>query len=220
MTADPARPPIPVALAHRPTMGGVVVPWVNVRLGDGGVDFRRAHRRRWEAAWKNSLCQMCGRPLRHPTCLVGGPGELDEWLFDEPPLHPECMLYASKACPMLAGRQPFYRTGPTLSEGHRGATCYLPGCECAGWKPSSRADSDSRAGKPAHLWYALYVADYATAVWPDGNRPGLMKVTGGRPQGDPLRVRLISVPGDGRVWQTSNMQQLKEMCGEHGQGQT
>lgn len=197
----PARPAIPMRLAARPTVGGVVVPWVNVQLGDGGVDFRRAHHSRWVACWRRGLCQLCGQPLTHPRLLVGSDREMRAGFFSEPPLHPECAVYASRACPMLAGRQPRFRVGPSISDGHRGATCFEPGCGCAGWVPTPGA-AGGREGEPAPCWYAVYVADYALGVWPDETRPGLMRVTGGRPEGDPLRVRLISAPGRGRVWET------------------
>ena len=40
MPAD-IRPPIPVRLAHRPTVGGLVQPWVNVVLAQAEKAFQR-----------------------------------------------------------------------------------------------------------------------------------------------------------------------------------
>ena len=70
-------PPIPRTCELRPTQAGYVVPWANVTLGDGGVDFRAAHQTRWRACWEHRLCQVCGQPLMSPCVLFGGPAQLE-----------------------------------------------------------------------------------------------------------------------------------------------
>lgn len=184
---DP-RPPIPMALAARPTVAGLVVPWVNVRLADGGVDYRSAHHSRWLACWTNGLCQTCGQDLQGPAkaevvVFLGGPNQLDTY-FDEPPLHPACASYAGKACPMVAGRMSHYADRPHVSNGPRGQTCPEPGCDCGGWTPHTHSDA---GGAPAHEWWQVWARDWALAVDPKGT------LLGGRPV--ELRRRQVSRPG-------------------------
>lgn len=188
--------PVPATAAHRPLLGGVVIPWVNVRLADGGVDFRSPHNTRVIQAWSGRLCQVCGTGLRHPIVLLAGPNQLRQLLFDEAPLHPECAVYASRACPMVAGRQSFYRSGPRISEGHRGEACFEPGCECGGWLPTPGIEG-APGGDPAHPWFAVYVAAYTVVHKPNGVLHGGMVLPG-----DVRAVRVVSTPGTGREWRS------------------
>jgi hypothetical protein len=177
------RPPIPAALAHRPTVGGLVIPWANVVLADGGADFRSVHHSKWARAWTCGICQTCGQALGSPIVLLGGPNQLTSY-FDEPPLHPWCAAYATKACPMVAGRLDRYADRAHVSDGPRGQTCPESGCDCAGWVPHTRG---SAGGDPAHAWWAVWARSFAVAVDPDG------RLLGGIPDAE-LRRRLISTP--------------------------
>jgi hypothetical protein len=169
---------------------------VNVQLADGGVDFRVAHHRKWGEAWTQWRCQTCGERLLRPTVLFGGPEQVARLLFDEPPLHPECALYASRACPMVAGRQERYRGSEPVSAGARGARCYVEGCDCGGWVPHPGPSSGATPNDPAHPWYAVYVSTYRLAYDEDGFLRG-----GACDREHVLRVRLVSAPGRGRVWE-------------------
>lgn len=185
--------PIPARLEHRPTLGGVVLPWANVHLADGGVDFRAHHRARHEACWTRGLCQARGETLTHPVVLLGGPNQLRRLLFDEPALHPECAAYTSRACPMVAGQRTHYADRALVTHGPRGAACYIPGCDCSGWVETP--GGSSAGGSPAHEWYAVYVRTFVVAVRPDGGLIG-----GACQPSDVLTVRLVSEPGKGRCW--------------------
>jgi hypothetical protein len=187
------RPPIPVTCAHRPTIGGLVKPWVNVELADGGVDFRGAHRTKAELAITGRLCQVCGTGLRHLIVLLGGPDQLRHLMFGEPPLHPECALYTTHACPMVAGRMLSYPDRPRLAEGPRGATCFEPGCDCGGW---INHDPGNGGGEPAHPWYAVYTRGY---TWCRDQHHSLQVLT---TPAVVRKVRLVSRPGEGRCWRT------------------
>jgi hypothetical protein len=178
------RPAIPVALAHRPTVGGLVAPWVNVTLADGGVDFRVAHHSKWVTAWIRRICQTCGQPLTQPVVFFGGPNQLETY-FTEPPLHPWCARYAEQACPMVAGRMATYADRPELAHGKRGRRCPDPGCDCGGWTP--HPGGTPHYGEPAHEWWAVWADDWALAKSPDG------VLLGGVPIGE-RRRRLISTP--------------------------
>lgn len=168
-------------------------PWVNVELGDGGIDFRRQHRSRAERAITGRLCQVCGQPLRHPLVLLGGPGELRTLVFSEPPLHPECAVYTSRACPMVAGRMDGARVGASLSEGPRGASCFDPTCDCGGWVPAEQERTVNEPQDP-QPWYAIYASDYTPIRDQHGKLHALTT------PGAVLRVRLVSRPGEGRLW--------------------
>lgn len=197
------RPPIPATCEFRPTIGGLVIPWINVQLADGGVDFRSQHSSRAQSCFLESLCQVCGTVIAGPPyVLIGGPGQLARLQFDEPPLHPECAAYVSSACPMVAGRMLRFADRDPISEGHRGEVCPDPDCDCGGWVPtpdSARVPN----GRPAHDWYAVYASTYAVGATPDGRAHSAILSP------DQVRaVRHISTPGVGRTWKRVSLDEV------------
>lgn len=202
-----AVPAIPASCAQRPTIGGLVAPVLNLRLADGGVDFRSQHQQTFERCWKQCVCQICGSPIAHPAVLFGGPNQLRANHFDEPPMCASCAVYTSRACPMVAGLQLAYASRARLSEGRRGQRCTIPDCQCGGYVlAESTADS---AGAPAHPWYALYISRnaYAVAVHEvitrctdKGCEHTRLLVNGGKLTAPPLKIILVSSPDEGRVW--------------------
>lgn len=220
------RPPIPASCAGRPTVGGLVAPYINLRLADGGVDFRSPHHTKYARCWQKGLCQTCGNPTGHPAVVFGGPNQLRSGRFDEPPLCPPCALYASRACPMVAGRMDRYADRQRISEGRRGRACSEPGCDCGGWIPTE-PNSGGSAGDPAHAWYAVYIdpAAYAVTVhWveltcPDQDcrhdRHERLVVNGGQLTAPPLKVVLVSEPGAGRVWRRLTEQEAAPLLPDH-----
>lgn len=195
------RPSIPVRLAERPTVAGLVQPWVNVQLADGGVDFRQTYGTHRSRAWLEQRCQVDGEPITGLMVFLGGPNQIaGGGYFDEPPLHPECAAYVTKACPMVAGRMTHYRANASITESARGAVCPDPGCDCGGWVATDHTLRDDGSiavalvdraeprGDPAHVWYAVYARSYALAKTPEG------VLLGGVPL-DVLRIRKVSHPG-------------------------
>jgi hypothetical protein len=62
-TGDIALPPIPVRLAHRPTLGGLAVPYVTPRTVDGRHLFGDVDpHRQWQCLTQRR-CGVCGLPL-------------------------------------------------------------------------------------------------------------------------------------------------------------
>lgn len=218
------RPPIPASCASRPVVGGLAAPYINVRLADGGVDFRTPHTAAFERCWTEQLCQACGNPLTHPAVLFGGPNQLRRRHFDEPPLCAPCAVYASQACPMVAGRMPFYAARERVSEGARGHVCPDEGCSCGGFLPSD-PDTYDASGEPAHPWFALYIR---TGAWQltghqvetpcsdrGCNKPHpRMLVNGTLLTADPLKVVLVSTPAGGRVWRRLDADELSQLLQE------
>ena len=162
MTSTETRPPIPLSLAGRPVAGGLALPWVNVHLAGGGVDFRTAHHARYEKCWTECRCQSCGNPTGDPGVLVCGPRQILTRKFDEPPVCPPCAMYVGKACPMVSGRTEIYPERPRVVEGHRGGKCPDPGCECGGWRESDPEHSADQGGQKALPWYACWFIPPAT----------------------------------------------------------
>lgn len=190
------RPAIPVICDHRPLVGGLVKPWVNVELADGGVDFRSRHTTRLIACFQRGLCQVCGFPLNdggHGCLFLGGPAQLRTLTFDEAPLHRQCAVYTSHACPMVAGRMNHVPSGPLVSEGKRGQVCSVPGCDCGGWVKN---DTGGKPPTVPHEWFAVTASGYTTAVDPQG------ELIGGLVRPDQvIGVRRVSTPGSGRCWE-------------------
>lgn len=192
------RPPIPVRYPQASIRGGLAMPYVNVRLADGGVDLRSQHTARAETCWRDGRCQLCGQSIEFTegAALVGGPSQIRDLVFHEPPLHRECMVYASKACPIVAGRWSHYASGPSLAERSRGKVCYEPNCDCGGWVPSPGDPGPRHDGAPNHRWWVVFASRWALAAYPDGRLHGgavdIREVTS---------ARLISDPDRGRVWE-------------------
>lgn len=156
MTAH--RPPIPAQAAARPTIGGLVIPYVQVRLADGGVDFRARHNPSLTVCFERAVCQVCGEPLHARPVFLAQDSALPFLVFGEPAMHAACAAYTARACPMVSGRMAHHPAGPSLSEGPRGRGCDLPGCDCAGWV---RADTPREGGPvAARPWVAVVVETY------------------------------------------------------------
>lgn len=202
---DAIRPPIPATCEARPTIAGVVSPWANVQLADGGVDFRSQHESRVQRCWRECLCQLCGTTITRPIVFFGGPRQLAALQFDEPPLHPECAVYASQACPMVAGRMDRYATRDVVSNGHRGSTCVDPSCDCGGWVPTPGLTFGS-GGDPAHDWYAVYVSNFTIGVTDE--RPDRIHAAVVTPA-QVLAVRHVSAPAMGRTWTRVTLEQVR-----------
>jgi hypothetical protein len=203
--------PIPATCANRPTVGGLVAPFANIRLKDGTVDFRSPHQATYARCWTERLCQVCGGALTRPAVLFGGPNQVASGHFDEPPLCPPCALYASKACPMVAGRQAHYATRARVSEGARGHICPDEACDCGGFVPTD-PDSADHGGEPAHAWYAVFIhpmgynvtGHHVQTRCTDGGCNDLHKrtvINGGQLTAKPYKILLASKPGVGRIWQ-------------------
>jgi hypothetical protein len=222
VTPEDTRPPIPATCAHRPVVGGLVVPVVNMRLADGGVDFRTRHTAAYENCWQRDLCQVCGNQLTNPAVLFGGPVQLRELRFGEAALCTPCAVYTSRGCPMIAGRMASFATREAVSAGKRGKTCTTPGCDCGGAVPTDPSATGS-SGDPAHPWYACYV------------RPGAWQLTGNKVRyrctdkgcehervvingalltAPPLKVVLVSEPGHGRLWRTLTADEVAALIPE------
>lgn len=217
------KPPIPASCAGRDVVGGLVAPFVNIRLADGGVDFRSPHQATYERCWTERLCQTCGNPLGHPAVIFGGPNQLRERHFDEPPLCTACAVYASQACPMVAGRQKHYAVRERLSEGQRGHVCPDASCSCGGFTTADPNASDA-SGEPAHPWYALYIradqlrltGNYVDTHCSDRVCDELHRrllINGANLIGEPLKVVLVSTPEDGRVWQRLSVDESSGVLG-------
>jgi len=201
-------PPIPASCVDRPTVGGLVAPYVNIRLADGGVDFRSPHQTAYERCWRDGLCQTCGRPLTALAVLFGGPRQVRSGRYDEPPLCTPCAVYASQACPMVAGRMPRYADRLRVSEGQRGHICPDAGCPCGGFQPADPNAHDA-SGEPAHDWYAVYVRAGGWQLTahvvetPCSDRGCLHKrtlINGCQLVDEPRKVVLVSTQDAGRVW--------------------
>ena len=221
MTTD-LTPPIPATCAHRPTVGGLVAPFVNIRLADGGVDFRTPHQGTYERCWRERLCQTCGTSIGALAVFFGGPRQLRTLRFDEPPLCTPCALYASQACPMVAGRQSHYADRERLASGKRGHVCPDASCDCGGFTDSDPNAYDA-SGEPAHDWFACYVR---TGGWqltahtvrvPCSDRGCLHDrtlINGAQLLGEPLKVYLVSTQAEGRVWRKLDAAEIAERRAE------
>ncbi|MCK2240028.1 MULTISPECIES: hypothetical protein [unclassified Crossiella] len=165
-------PAIPAWLAHRPTVGGVVVPWITPRTADGRYLLGMLEQTLAEEAIRRRLCGVCGLPLTgQPLVLLMRMSDLPSRCTNEPALHPQCAAYTAAACPMVSGRLTHYRSLPPKLDAHR----------------TLDPQSVHRQGAPAEPWFAVWVKEYRVVTF-HGNLAASYAEHG------PLRIRGISAP--------------------------
>lgn len=179
--------PIPLRCAARPVQGGLVVPWVSAQLGDAGFDLGHLHTSKMNRAFAECRCQICGERITGRIVFFLSDSALPTMHAGEPPLHPECAAYSAKACPMVDGRMPHYRTSLSRVYGPAGKHCNIPGCDCGGWTETSDS-ADTNRGRPAEPWHAVWCNDYAVTA-PDEATAALLR-KGRVPVGVSLGARI------------------------------
>jgi hypothetical protein len=166
-------PPVPVQLAHRPVVAGLVVPYVTPQAGDGRWLFGVIDQQRLWQCLTHRWCQICGRPLDRPLVLLLRETDLTRQRISEPGCHPVCAAYTMRACPMVAGRTGRYRSTPVRLDQHM--------------VPAS--DAPARLGAPAEVWYAVWLDHYDVIIDGINGLPAAC-FAGIRPR----RVRRITPP--------------------------
>lgn len=174
-TASRPVPPVPAYLAHRPTLAGLVVPYITAQSADGRFLFGAIDPRRLIDCLTGYRCQVCGRRLERPVVLLMRQRDLTRQCVSEPACHPVCAAYTAKACPMVAGRMDHYRATPV----HLGEEL------------AHAPDTAVRLGKPAEVWYAVWLDGYHTIIDPINGLPAA-SFAGTRPR----RVRRITPTGE------------------------
>lgn len=153
--ADRSAPPVPVYLAHLPTVAGLVVPYLTPRSVDGRFLFGVVDPRRLAFCLARYLCQVCGRRLERPVVLLLRERDLARRCVSEPATHPVCAAYTIGACPMVAGLMDHYRSTPVR----------------LGGQLAHAADTAARLGQPAEVWYAVWLDGYHTIIDPINGLP-------------------------------------------------
>jgi len=178
-------PNIPLRLAGRPTLGGLVVPWTTGRTPDGRYRFGAVDLDRHNQAMTDRLCQTCGTPLEDRIVFAMRGGDLRALTSHEPAMHPVCSAYASIACPMIAGRMQHYRAASLAGQ-------------LADLGISSHGDpTDARAGATAEGWHLVWASGYRIYTHPRTKLLAAMLL----PE-QILRVRRIATtPASGREQQ-------------------
>lgn len=139
-----AAPPIPVALAHLPTAGSHVVPWVTPRTADGRYLLGAVDAAKTRTAIHRRLCGVCGERLGKRLVLLVRESDLPRYASTEAAVHPHCAAYTTSACPMVAGRRSHYR-----------AHAHQIGADAA-----HGTDLHLRLGAPAEPWHAVWLTHY------------------------------------------------------------
>jgi hypothetical protein len=150
-----SAPRVPLRCAGRPLVGGFVVPWITL-VHDGRAHFGRLDENRRRRALRERLCQVCGERLEDRVCLAVRPADVEVGYTPEPGLHPECLAYSVRACPMLNGQMAHYR---------RAAGAALPATAQA-------VAPSAPQGHPADAFDAWWIAPSSYRVKPDPKRPG------------------------------------------------
>jgi hypothetical protein len=171
---DTTVPPIPVWLAHLPTVGGLVIPWITPRIADCRYLFGSVDGDRMEQALLRRWCGVCGRPHADRLVLLMRLSDFPRQCINEPALHPQCAAYTLAACPMVAGHLDHYRST-------------LP------WLDTTMApapDVTARQSASAEPWFAVWLDGYRV-VTDHGNLAASYADT------RPLRIRSLTwrLPG-------------------------
>ncbi|MCG5466717.1 hypothetical protein MED01_005759 [Micromonospora sp. MED01] len=144
---------IPVPLRHRPTVGGLVVPWITVQMPDGRYRFGAIDADRLRTAFIDHLCQICGEQMSRLFVFAMRTVDFERLISTEPAMHPECARYSVTACPMIAGHMTHYRAQASDA-------------------PESAGDPHgARPGHRAHEWRLLWTTGYRTTLDPRTRTP-------------------------------------------------
>jgi hypothetical protein len=138
---DPIVPAIPEWLAHRPNVGGLVVPQITPCTPQGRYLFGSIEQTLTERALRQRRCGVCDRPLGDRLILFLRLSDLPRHATAEPALDPVCAHYTASACPMVNGRLANYRTSP------------------AGGIEATR-EQQARQGALAEPWFAAWLTEY------------------------------------------------------------
>ena len=173
-------PPIPEALAHRPLLAGMVVPYITGRGDDGVLRFGLVDGDKQRECLRNWLCAACGLVMREQIAFLVQPWTDAMILPDrvyakvfEPGLHPVCLAYTAKACSMINGSMTHYRSS------------HIPSVEPS---PGSAA----RLGAPAERWSEPgYTGSYQVEAVTRKVEGRLIAAFFAKLNQKPLRVRAI-----------------------------
>lgn len=189
-SSNSPRHPIPAHLHDAPTAQGLAIPYLTLcHRGRRSPVWGAIDPERYALVLGLRLCQVCGDELGRGE----GPGNQvvvfirpQDWLRGIAPeagLHPECAVYSTQGCPMLAGRMPTYRSSAVAA---RITPCDDPECDCRQWTvPGPESDEAQRAGKPADPWYAALI---------DADDYQIMHLDGDESHPSGYGVRLREVP--------------------------
>jgi hypothetical protein len=142
---------IPDRLRHRPTAGGLPVPYVVALRPGGKAGFSFNSIDKVLEVARRRLCGQCGQPLDYYVAFIGSPEFCAHRFFGEPGMHEDCARYALSACPHLANNRV-----RGLQNIPKGARVLQHGSE----------------GKPAPDTWALYVTRHYTVVRTRNGVPG------------------------------------------------
>jgi hypothetical protein len=99
--------PASIALLPRDERG-FPIPYIQFRSASGEPDFRVVDEERKLLAIRQRRCAICGQRLVEPVWLIGGPACREHRVFSELPMHEECVRYAARTCPFVAGTRTRY----------------------------------------------------------------------------------------------------------------
>ncbi|MFE7114998.1 cell envelope biogenesis protein OmpA [Streptomyces sp. NPDC057654] len=150
-----AQLPVPTRCAGLPTAGGLVVPWITLYTA-GRYLFGALDKARRDRALAERRCQVCGQSFDERICLAVRPADVHVGYTAEPGMHPECLAYSVRACPMLSGETDRYRSSPVSSG--------LPG--------AAEASHGARAGRPADAFDAWWITPGSYCVKADSEHSG------------------------------------------------
>ncbi|GAA1370355.1 hypothetical protein [Catellatospora chokoriensis] len=157
-----AAPPIPIQLAHLPTLGGLAVPWITATTPDGRHRLGAIDQVRSRQCLTHRLCQVCGKPHQGRIVFAMRERDLARMISPEPGMDPVCAAYTSTACPMLAG---------TMSHHASHASSMFAGIAISGGDPVGL-----RPGRPAEPWHYLWASGYRPITDPDTLMPAALLI--------------------------------------------
>ncbi|MFE3060913.1 hypothetical protein [Nocardia sp. NPDC059239] len=161
-SSNSPRPSIPARLHDAPTAQGLAIPFLTLcHRGRTSPVWGAIDPERYALVLGLRLCQVCGEDLgsgHGPSQQVVVFVRPQDWVRGVGPgveINPECAAYSTRACPMLAGRMPTYRSNAIAA---RITPCDDPQCDCRQWTPpDSESEESQRAGKPADPWYSMLI---------------------------------------------------------------
>lgn len=106
---------IPLRMRRRPVdQHGRPIPFSQFLRADGSPDFRILDTMKVRDCVSHRRCGMCGEVMGRHIFFVGGPICVANGIFNDPPMHRDCAVFALRACAHLNRAKGRYNTSAPM----------------------------------------------------------------------------------------------------------
>ncbi len=106
---------IPDRLKDRPRWEGKAIPFTTYINKEDQPEFKVVDKDIIQWCMEEQLCGICGQKLEGVVAFIGGELALQNKLYVDPGMHPECAEYSARVCPFLSLTKRNYAEKPVAT---------------------------------------------------------------------------------------------------------